>query len=141
MKYYKAVKIIDGKMLSYAHLPLEFITEYHIEKWTFPNNKNTKLFCFNSFGAAKSWIEKDARFNNKKIEIWEVECGVIENPKPSICCVGGWSGISVKNLEDFWNNTLTEDAVDSRETPSGTVWTDKIKFLSLVKEYVPNSIE
>ena len=126
MQYYKVVSLWNEKyysvMVIYKGGPLRHHVEYGIDKWSYPNIENSKLFVFDDLEAAKKYCRFNFIIEEHKVEIFSCE---VTNPvvNGDMCMYS-----HLEAVIDFWSgiHEFSRRAIDH------TVLCDSVKLIERV---------
>ncbi len=114
-KYYKIVRPENSKLFSYIMgRDIGKGLQYIPQEWTRPVIPKSKIFIFNTLGAAISFFSKEENL----AEIWEVEA---INPQPLLV-----KSRDISRAEVFWNGDNSTKQIYGNIPPFGTIGADEI---------------
>jgi hypothetical protein len=120
MLYFKVVHNKDG-ILTSATTQNNYAIIYKLNKWTKPNNPQSKLFIFDSQENTKTYFEQYLFSQN--YQIYKCEAKKVEPAPPAI--PGQYH-----QFDDFWKNQqMTWTCIP----PEGTLMAQMVRLIELVK--------
>ncbi len=127
-KYYKVVQVKEDRFYSYNKSVYTMGSiEYRINKWTYPEIENSKLFIFKNLQDAYNM----AGFNTYKHKVF-----LCEVKNPHLIQITSLPNTRDKYMfQDFWNgvkNKIYKYFIYTISVPKGSYWCDKVKLISEV---------
>lgn len=127
--YYKIVKrAFDGSFHSCwdSHV---YKVNYKIGEWASPTLENSKLFVFEGYEAAKDFWDSHIIWRSNPNHWALFGCEIDEKIEPGLTIL---SSLFNDCLKEYWVTNECPFGLE-KESPSGTVWANKVKLLKEIE--------